>query len=115
MGADVIGFTWSSITAFVRIGTKAGLFPSALTVTESCEQVREWLGMPGARLVGPTPQHLDVLSRLLEVAGSGGNLVPDAHLAAIAIEHRADVVSYDSDFARFPGLRVWRPDELLRP
>ena len=48
-----------------------------------------------------------LLSRLLEAVGTGGNLVPDAHIAALAIEHNAEVHTNDGDFARFPGLR-WR-------
>jgi predicted nucleic acid-binding protein len=46
-----------------------------------------------------------VLGGLLRDAGTGGNLATDAHLAALAIEHRAEIVSYDRDFARFPGIR----------
>lgn len=45
--------------------------------------------------------------------GTGGNLVIDAHLAALAIEHRASVVSYDNDFSRFAKVRWYRPDDLL--
>lgn len=112
-GSDTVGFTWLAITAFIRITTKVGMFPSPLTTIEATELVRGWLAAPGARVLEPTVAHLNVLARLLAEVGTGGNLVSDAHLAAIAIEHRADVVSYDDDFGRFPGLRWHRPDALL--
>ncbi|GAB95971.1 hypothetical protein BJY21_003688 [Kineosphaera limosa] len=112
-GADTVGFTWLALTAFVRISTKVGLFPAPLTAAEAMDQVRGWLDAPGAAVVEPTGQHVAVLERLLRQVGTGGNLVSDAHLAAVAIEHRADVVSYDANFGRFPELRWHRPSDLL--
>jgi predicted nucleic acid-binding protein len=50
---------------------------------------------------------------MLALVGTGGNLVNDAHLAALAVEHRAGIVSYDSDFGRFDKVRWHRPDSLL--
>ena len=111
-GADTVGFTWVALTAFLRISTKVGLFPSPLAPAEALDQVRAWLAEPGARVLDPTPRHLEVLATLLDQVGTGGNLVTDAHLAAIALEHRADVVSYDVDFGRFATLRWHRPDAL---
>lgn len=111
-GADTVGFTWLAVTAFIRISTRIGLFPNPLTTAEALEQVRGWLDAPGARVLEPTGQHLSVLEGLLAAVGTGGNLVSDAHLAAIALEHRASVVSYDDDFGRFPGLRWHRPSDL---
>lgn len=55
-------------------------------------------------MVEPTPRHLDVLHGLLTAVGSAGNLTSDAHLAALAIEHRGEVITYDSDFGRFAGV-----------
>ena len=72
-----------------------------------------WLSAPGAVFVGPTPRHVDVLAGLIARVGAGGNLVNDAHLAAVAIEHRAVIVSYDSDFSRFDGVSWRTPDDLL--
>jgi predicted nucleic acid-binding protein len=63
--------------------------------------------------IGPTPRHGEILARMLAVVGTGGNLVNDAHLAASALEHRGSVVSYDSDFGRFPAVRWDRPDALM--
>jgi predicted nucleic acid-binding protein len=76
--------------------------------------VDDWLSAPGAQLVDPRSDHLLILQHLLAGAGTGGNLVNDAQLAAIAVEQRAEVVSYDGDFARFNGVRWRRPEELLR-
>jgi predicted nucleic acid-binding protein len=66
-----------------------------------------WLDQPSATIVRPGPRHLQVLRELLLPLGSGGNLTSDAHLAALAIEHQAELYSSDSDFARFNGLK-WR-------
>lgn len=112
-GEDTVGFTWLTVTAFMRLVTKAGLFATPLTTEQAVAIVRSWLGAPTARVLEPTAEHLAVLERLLRPLGTGGNLVSDAHLAAIAVEHRAEVVTFDSDFGRFEGVRWRRPDELL--
>jgi uncharacterized protein len=112
-GADAVGFAWVPLLAFVRLATRQGLFPSPLRPEEAIGQVADWLGAPTAVAVEPTPRHAEILGRMLAVVGTGGNLVNDAHLAALAIEHRGSVVSYDSDFGRFPAVRWDRPDALL--
>jgi toxin-antitoxin system PIN domain toxin len=110
-GADSVGFAWVPLLAFTRLSTKDGLFPSPLRPEAAIGQVTDWLAAPSAVLVNPTPRHAEILTRMLEV-GTGGNLVNDAHLAALAVEHRAGIVSYDNDFDRFDGVRWDRPDEL---
>lgn len=112
-GADSVGLSWVPLLAFVRLTTKIGLFPSPLQPAAAMEQVAEWLSAPGAVLISPTARHVDILSGLLGRLGTGGNLVNDGHLAALAIEHRASVVSYDSDFSRFDGVHWQTPDALL--
>lgn len=112
-GADSVGLDWVPLLAFVRLTTKVGLFPSPLKPADAMGQVTEWLAAPGAVPIGPTPRHADVLSGLLVRVGSGGNLVNDGHLAALAIEHRASIVSYDTDFGRFEGVRWQTPEDLL--
>ena len=112
-GGETVGLTWLALTAFLRLVTKVSLFPRPLEPRDALDQVRVWLDAPGAQLVQPTPRHLDVLEPVIMASGTGGNLVTDAHLAAIAIEHRAEVVTYDGDFARFPGVRWRRPDDLV--
>jgi toxin-antitoxin system PIN domain toxin len=89
------------------------LFPSPLSADSAMAQVLDWCNAPGSVIVTPTPRHGDVLSGLLSQVGAGGNLVNDAHLAALAIEHRARIVSYDSEFGRFDGLRWETPESLL--
>ncbi len=69
--------------------------------------MQAWLDAPGGVVAAPTGRHLGLLSGLLRSSGTAGNLVSDAHLAALALEHDATVVSYDRDFARFDGVR-WR-------
>lgn len=112
-GSDTVGLTWLALTAFIRISTKIGLFPDPLTPAEAIAQAQDWVAAPGAEIVEPSPAHLVVLEQLLKPTGTGGNLVSDAHLAAIALEHRATIVSYDSDFARFGDLKWQTPDECL--
>ena len=114
-GSDTVGFSWVPLLAFVRLTTKVGLFPQPLSPSEAMAQVTEWLAAPGAITVGPTPRHVDVLAGLLSQVGAGGNLVNDAHLAALAVEHRATIVSYDSDFGRFDWIRWETPDALVDP
>lgn len=112
-GGDTVGLAWAPLLAFVRLTTKVGLFPSPLSASDAMRQVSEWLGAPGAVAVGPTPRHADILAGLLTPLSTGGNLVNDGHLAALSVEHRATIVSYDSDFGRFDGVRWQRPDDLL--
>jgi toxin-antitoxin system PIN domain toxin len=112
-GGDTVGLAWVPLLAFVRLTTKPELFPRPLTHRRAMQQVAEWCAAPGATVVNPTSRHADVLADLLEETGAGGNLVNDAHLAALAVEHRASIVSYDHDFGRFTGVRWDRPDALL--
>lgn len=112
-GSDAVGLAWVPLLAFVRLSTKNGLFPSPLPPGEAIGQVVDWLAAPGAVMVNPTPRHGEILTRMIADVGTGGNLVNDAHLAALAVEHRASIVSYDSDFGRFDGVRWDRPDSLL--
>lgn len=97
-GADRVGFAWVPLLAFVRLATKVGLFPRPLPREAAITQVADWLAAPSAVLVNPTVRHADILARMLTYVGTGANLVNDAHLAALAVEHRASIVSYDSDF-----------------
>ena len=64
-------------------------------------------GQPHVSPLNPGADHLALLRRALEAAGVGGDLVTDAHIAALAMEYQAEVHTNDTDFSRFPGLR-WR-------
>ena len=68
------------------------------------DRVDSWLGAPTAVVVEPTGDHSGLVRRMLGDLGVGGNLVNDAHLAALAIEHRCGIVSFDNDFSRFAGI-----------
>lgn len=112
-GGDTVGFAWVALLAFVRLATKEGLFARPLSVEAAMAQVEDWISAPGGRVIHPGANHSAVLTQCLTEVGRGGNLVNDAHLVALAREHRAQIASYDNDFSRFPGI-TWRtPDELL--
>lgn len=108
-GHEAVGFTWTVLLAFLRLSTRRDIFPAPLSVGQAARVIEEWLGAPPAVILDPTARHLHVLRGLLEPLGTGGNLVNDAHLAALAVEHGAEVVSFDTDFGRFPGLRWSSP------
>jgi toxin-antitoxin system PIN domain toxin len=105
-GADTVAFSWVALLAFVRLSTKVGLFPAPLPADEAMDRVDAWLAARSAVVVEPTVRHAAIVRDLLRAIGVGGNLVNDAHLAALSLEHRCDIVSFDNDFSRFPGV-VW--------
>ena len=102
-----VGMAWPSLLGFLRISTNPRVFSSPLAISQAWEQVEEWLDLPGVWVPQPTEQHAKIVGQLLLAANAGGNLVPDAHLAAIALEHGLEICSTDTDFARFAGVR-WR-------
>jgi uncharacterized protein len=108
-GAEPVAFSWSVILAFLRLTTRPGLFCSPLPLEAAFGVIGDWLAQPVAQVLHPGPRHFNLLKGLLEPIGTGGNLTPDAHLAALAIEHNALLCSCDSDFARFAGLRWKNP------
>jgi uncharacterized protein len=101
-----IAFAWPALVGFLRLGTRSGIFAKPLGVEDALGVVDAWLQHPRARVIAATARHAQVLSGLLVAAGVGGNLVSDAHLAALAIEHGAELGTFDSDFQRFAGLRM---------
>jgi toxin-antitoxin system PIN domain toxin len=104
-----VGLTWVVVNAFLRLTTKPGLFQRPLTLDEAWELVDDWLGHPNVQVVQETTEHARLWSELLRAAGTGGDLTTDAWIAAIAVAHGASVLTLDSDFARFPGLRWENP------
>jgi len=102
-----VAFAWTALLAFLRLSTHSGVFPRPLSVDDALRVVERWLGHPQAQVVHPGERHTQILGRLLKSAGTAGNLTTDAHLAALAIEHGATVLSFDRDFARFEGVE-WR-------
>lgn len=104
---QTVGFAWIVLLAFLRLSTQRGVFPSPLSPEAASKVIEEWLAQPSAVIVQPGERHRTLLTGLLQGVGTAGNLVNDAHLAAVALEHGAEVISFDGDFARFPGVR-WR-------
>jgi toxin-antitoxin system PIN domain toxin len=105
--SEQVGFAWVTLLAFVRIGTNPNALSRALSIEEATDIVTSILQRPNAILLDPGERHWTLLHRLLVDAQARGDLVTDAHLAALAIEHGATVCTLDRDFAHFPGLR-WR-------
>jgi toxin-antitoxin system PIN domain toxin len=106
-GTETVGFAWIVLLGFLRLTTRPQVLPSPLSVKQALELVALWLAQPTAAIMAPGPRHFELLFDLLTNTGTGGNLTSDAHLAAIAIEHGAEVCSTDHDFGRFAGLH-WR-------
>ena len=108
-GPDTVGFSWNVLLAFLRLTTRPGLFRNPLPLETSLDLIASWLEQPAVIVVHAGPRHLRILRELLLPIGTGGNLTSDAHLAALAIEHGAELCSSDSDFARFHGLKLRNP------
>lgn len=106
-GTETVGLPWLVLLAFLRLTTRQGLFQKPLAVEAAFDVVDAWLQQPSVTVPEPTAAHLRTLRDLVEPLGTGGNLTSDAHLAALAIEHGAELCSADGDFARFSRLR-WR-------
>lgn len=106
-GTETVGISATVILAFLRITTRNGIFGIPLTVEAAFAHLEEWLEQPCVVILQPTTKHMRILRDLLLPIGTGGNLTSDAHLAALAIEHGAELCSCDNDFARFKGLK-WR-------
>ena len=110
-GTETFALAWVVLLAFIRLTTSSRVFRSPLTTSEALDLVAGWLAQPCATMVHPTSRHVPVLRDLLEPLGTAGNLTTDAHLAALAIDHGAELCSTDRDFSRFSGLRWADPLE----
>jgi toxin-antitoxin system PIN domain toxin len=103
-----VGLPWSSLLAFVRLVSNPRVFDRPEPVADAWAQVEAWLDAVPAWIPLPTDRHREVLTALIPTV-SKAVLMPDAHLAALAIEHGLLLCSADGDFARFPGLRWANP------
>jgi uncharacterized protein len=103
-GSRRVGLPWQSLLAFVRIVTHPRALPEPLPPADAWSFVEDWLDAPAAWVPQPGRGYREILGRLVSDLDLRGNLVSDAALAALALEHGVAVVSADSDFARFREL-----------
>lgn len=108
-GWEPVALCWPVITAFVRIGTNVRLHRRALNLTEAIARVQSWLDQPCVRIIEATDHHWDMFQTVLRQGKATANLVSDAHLAALALEHNCVLQSSDADFARFRPLKWSNP------
>lgn len=108
-GAHRVGLPWQSLIAFLRIATHPRAFASPLAPRDALARVNDWLAADASWVPTPGQRHAEILGDLIARHDVRGNLIPDAQLAALALEHGVTVYSADSDFARFPELRWVNP------
>lgn len=108
-GPELVGLAWTTNLAFVRLTTNPRIVANPLTAGQAVAVVEQWRSHGHVVTVEPSTRHLDLLAGLLAGTGAAGNLVMDAHLAALALEHGATLCSADTDFGRFPGLSWVNP------
>ncbi len=108
-GSRRVGIPWLSLVAFVRIATHPRALREPLTPAEAWQFVDEWLDAPAVWVPGPGRGHREILGRLIRDLDLRANLVSDAVLAALCIEHGLQMVSADSDFARFTEISWLNP------
>ncbi|MCL2803774.1 MAG: PIN domain-containing protein [Micrococcales bacterium] len=106
---EPVGFAWFALVGFVRLATNPRVADPALTRAGALEFVDAWLGAPSAHVLEAGSRHADFLREMLAATSASPDLVNDAHLAAIAREHKATVITFDSDFRHFPGVRWEQP------
>lgn len=107
--SDPICLCWMVLSAFIRIGANSKVFENPLSLKHAIARVQSWLDQPCTRIIRPTEHHWVILQQMLTDAQAVANLVTDAHLAALAIEHSCELISTDSDFSRFPKLKWSNP------
>jgi toxin-antitoxin system PIN domain toxin len=108
-GTGQVCLCWPVLTAFVRITTNSRASRQPLTINEAAHRVQSWLDQPCVRIIHPAEHHWTIFQRMLRAGNATANLVSDAHLAALAVEHNCVLQSNDTDFARFRGLKWNNP------
>lgn len=108
-GTEPVGLLHVVAFGFVRIATNARAFLNPMTPAEAAGHVRSWLEQPPVQVLNPGPDHIRHTLELLETLGTAGNLVSDAQMAALAMDHEAVLHTADTDFVRFQGLRWFNP------
>lgn len=108
-GDELVGLPAIVLFGYLRISTNRKIFQQPLTVTEAGEHIESWLSQSNTRLLEPSWHHIQQTLALLRDAGSSGNLVTDAQIAALAIENQATVHTADTDFRRFLAVSWFNP------
>ncbi len=108
-GDQPVGLAWATLLGFIRIMTHPGVQARPMRVPECVRRVQSWIDHPRTEILAPGERHAEILFRFLNQLGAAGNLTTDAHLAALAVEYQAQLISTDADFARFHGLRWFNP------
>lgn len=106
---EIVALAWQVITAFVRIGTNPKLFKFPMAIKQVENRLGALFALPNIKVVSPTDKHWQIFLKLLKETNAAGNLVMDAHLAALAIEHSARLASSDDDFKLFADLDYFNP------
>lgn len=106
-GDELVGVSDVVLSGFLRIVTHPRIFDRPAPIEEALDFVDVLWGQANTVSVSPGPRHWDVFANLCKQVGAKGNLIPDAYLAALAIDSGSEIVTADRDFSRFPGLR-WR-------
>lgn len=99
-----VGLPWPTLLAFARLMANPAIVRRPVSCAQAWSAAREWLRLPQTWIPLPTDRHATLMTKLLE-GESRGDLVSDAHIAALALEHGLTVCSTDRDFARFAGVR----------
>ncbi|MBI2894142.1 MAG: type II toxin-antitoxin system VapC family toxin [Deltaproteobacteria bacterium] len=102
-----VALPWAVVFGFIRLVTHRSVLVEPLAPSEALAHVRSWTEQGSIGVLEPGPRHLTIVEGLFKATGVAGSLTTDTHLAALAIEHQAELHSNDADFGRFPGLR-WR-------
>ncbi len=108
-GRETVLLPWVSLLAFLRISTHPAIYERPLPMPRALEVVESWIDQPAVMTPELDASQVRRMHALLSATGSGGNLVNDAHLAAIALQHRATVITFDNDFGRFDDVMWARP------
>ncbi len=109
LGPETMGLSAITILGFVRLLSNPRVVKTPVAPAELLRCAQAWLDIPAVRLIVPGYRHFSIMEELFAQSGASGSLSTDIHLAALAIEQKATIVSNDSDFLRFPGLKVINP------
>jgi toxin-antitoxin system PIN domain toxin len=109
-GSEIIGLSWQVITAFIRIGTNPRIFRVPFKIEDVESRLSNLLAHPLVQTAVPTDKHWGIFSKILREEQIAADLVMDAHLAALAVEHKAKIATTDRDFLRFSQIvKVFNP------